>query len=234
MPDTYPSATFTPRSQRLQRYCALGVGVLACAGIATNADASITFINLGNEVLIDPDPVSNIPTTRVFDLNNDGQLDIQFAQLIVGANGGAFVQSPAGASLGVIGLAVSSFYYPGRLAAGALIGPGQPFIGLTGVVGSLAAGTGYPNSQWTGNTSPGFLGIQFQAGGTTLYGWVQIAVAANTGTAPRALTLINAAFETSGGPITAGAVPEPATTVGLLALGAAGLAAHRRRRSRGR
>jgi len=227
-----PPTSSLSRSVRLRRYCSLGAAVLAGAGSVTTADAAITFINLGNEVLFDTDPIGNAPVSRSFDLNGDGQLDIDFAHLSIGMNGAALVASAEGGQLGAVGQAFSGFFYPARLNAGANIGAAQAFITLSNNVGSLAAAGGYPNSQWTNDSTPAFLGISFQNNGQTVYGWVQIAVGPNTGPMPRALTLLNAAYESSGGPILAGAVPEPSTSVGLLALGAAGLAWHRRARAR--
>lgn len=220
------------RPARLARYCSVGAAALASTAAITTADAAIAFINLGNEVLFDLDPSGNFPEFRIFDLNGDGQFDIVFSHLSVTAGTGAFVGSAEGGQLSAIAQTFDGFIYPARLNAGANIGPGAGFLTLTTASGSLAAGMGYPNSQWTNNASPAFLGISFQDNGQTVYGWVQISVGLNSGPMPRALTLINAAYETSGGAIQAGAIPEPTTSVGLLALGAAGLAWHRRARTR--
>lgn len=74
-----------------------------------------------------------------------------------------------------------------------------------------------------------FLGFRFTsnnpAGTVALYGWAQFAVVDGS---PG--TLIDFAYESSGGPIAAGAVPEPSGLV-LLAMGSMGLAHLRRCRA---
>lgn len=229
---TRPASASASRRHSLNQYLSLGACLLAGAGSATTADAAITFINLGSEVLFDTDPTGNAPAIRSFDLNGDGQFDIDFAHLSLATGAGAFVASADGGQLSAIAQTFSGFLYPARLNAGANIGAGQNFLALSPNPGSLAVGNGYPNSQWVSDPTPAFLGISFQHNGQQVFGWVQIAVAPSSGPTPRALTLINAAFEDSGGAITAGAIPEPSTSGGVLALGAAGLAWHRRARAR--
>jgi len=76
------------------------------------------------------------------------------------------------------------------------------------------------------NSSNNFLGFRFQneaAANQTQFGWLQLQVGANTGDR----TIIGYAYENTGAAITA--VPEPCA-LALLATGAAGLFAARRRR----
>ena len=92
---------------------------------------------------------------------------------------------------------------------------------------------GFPNSQWaTPSPATGYLGIRFTGVNGTEYGWIQLSVAGNTNPNARQITLIGAGYQTTPNTaIAAGAVPEPSTmaTLGLAALGAAGLAVNRRR-----
>jgi MYXO-CTERM domain-containing protein len=110
------------------------------------------------------------------------------------------------------------------LAAGTQIGAGSNFagtnIGLTGVDAATA------------NTTA-FFGFEFvnKVTNQTDFGWIRVA----GGSSSNDKTVIDFAYENSGGSIATGqtaTVPEPSTlTLGLLALGAGGLVALRRRRA---
>ena len=83
-----------------------------------------------------------------------------------------------------------------------------------------------------------FIGFRFDANGTTLHGWARITLELLSSTPPgqASLTIAEWAYEDSGAAIHladtgAQGVDEPAS-LALLALGAGGLAAWRRRRSR--
>ncbi len=231
---TEPSNSPTvPRENRLTRYCAAGLGAAVLAGAVTTADASIVFVNYGGQVVTDSAPGDGYFSLTPFDLNGDGVVDFQLGIASGEANGGAAAIFPGvtGGTLGVVGISSSGFVYPSKLAAGANIGPTAGFATVSGR-GSLAFGAGYPGSKWLTST-PGYLGLRFTVGSQTDYAWLRLSVAAaSTGPNARAITLDSAAYETSGGAITAGAVPEPSTvSLGALALGAVGLAAYRRKRA---
>lgn len=210
---------------RLRNYCAAGI---VAAGAATCADGAVVFVNYSNQLLTDTSIADSNYTVYPIDLNSDGLVDIRLGVLnLNGAFGAAAVFSPVGGTVGVIGTTVSTFFYPARLGGGVAVGAAGPFINLGSLRGDLAFSAGSANSQWT-TPGIGSLGFRFNiAGGSTLYGWLQFSVGANSGPNPRAITLVGGAYETGGGPINT--VPEPTTAVGLLALGAAGLLAHRRR-----
>lgn len=120
-----------------------------------------------------------------------------------------------------------------RLASGAAVSAGQPFVSWNGIQlrtffgGSPAYGT------WASNVT-GFAGIRFQTGANTYYGWVRMkwtdSVDANPD--PNAITVFDWAYNnTPGASILAGdmgAVPEPSRA--LLALAGMGAAFLRRRR----
>jgi len=109
----------------------------------------------------------------------------------------------------------------GVLPAGARFQPGSAdgvFTARSNVFAALSAGTQ-------------FIGFQFMGTGQVDYGWANITLG------PNSLTFNNWAYENTGAAITVGAtgvaVPEPANSavgLGLLALGAAGVSAYKRKK----
>jgi hypothetical protein len=75
-----------------------------------------------------------------------------------------------------------------------------------------------------------FAGVRFQIGGADHFAWIRLHVGDTDGI-PSSLTAIDWAYESEAGQgIKAGEIPEP-STLALLATGAAGLLAWRRRRA---
>ena len=232
------SLSTSSRDRRLSRYCAAGAGVAAMVGAATSADASIVFINFNNQVVVDTNLADTSFALFPFDLDGDGRADFNLGQRVSGGTGGAIITRPSAApNLGVIAQTANGYNYASLLAAGANIGGTVTnFIALTGTLFANRASlwsVGSPGEQWGPGQTTGFLGIRFTLGtGQVVNGFIQLTISDGTGATPHSITLIGAGYETSGGPIVAQnqpAVPEPSTTLGLVALGAAGLMAHRRR-----
>jgi hypothetical protein len=81
---------------------------------------------------------------------------------------------------------------------------------------------------WTPDGTPGFLGVRFDISGDTHYGWVRVGVTFGS----TSFRIVDWAYNsTPGEALKAGEpIPEP-STLSLMALGAAGLLALRRRRN---
>jgi len=130
-----------------------------------------------------------------------------------------------------------------RLPFDASVGPARKFNSFLGTLAeqsvhlsshSNASGPfGHFNST-NGDPVAGYLGLEVLQGGTPEYGWVSILVNPDF-----SVTLDSFALQTSGaglttgetGPVGPSATPEPASIL-LLALGAAGIAAYRRKRKK--
>lgn len=115
---------------------------------------------------------------------------------------------------------------PAALAAGTIIGPASTYS-TTYDADLSNQGTGAGNftaDNVTGN--PQYVGVKFQlaSAGPTYYGWIGVDI---TNSTDRTGLVTGYAYENTGGPIAAGAVPEPAG-LALLALGAPFLLRRRR------
>jgi hypothetical protein len=121
-------------------------------------------------------------------------------------------------------------YFAANLAKGAAIGSrAGSFVGSGNERIGFCAATAF-RTEDEGNffgEPPGYLGFSFtdpHNSAQTDYGWAEISESSHQNT----LTLVNAAYNESGGPIMAGEVPEPGS-LALLASGAGCLAAWRLR-----
>ncbi len=108
-----------------------------------------------------------------------------------------------------------------NVESGVAVSSGRPFG--AGHFLHLFSSSGLGEGQFG---TPGYIGVRFDpaAGSDWLYGWIHIDSVAGD---YESYHIDGYAYETSGGSITAGAVPEP-TSLAMLACGAAGIFAIRR------
>ena len=141
--------------------------------------------------------------------------------------GGALVR--AGFGDHIVGFSANGDAYAYNFPIGAQIGSTPPFgqdWENSGAELILAFSSFTPQGQF-GNAGEGFIGVEFNIGADTHYGWVR--VENRVGAPGQMYTLVDYAYEdTPNTPIDAGAIPEPGS-LGLLALGAVGLLGWRRR-----
>ncbi len=150
-------------------------------------------------------------------------LAFQFTSTTLGANGNAVLQS--GTS------------YAANLGANAPIGGSSRTFASNsaphdiGFADHFTSSGGVPLGSNNGNFvgTIGFIGFRFEVNGQADYGWARIGESADESQ----LTIYDAAYQNDGGGILTDAVPEPGT-LGLLAGGAAFVAAWRLRASRRR
>lgn len=138
-----------------------------------------------------------------------------------GQNGGGVWGDP------INGNSYAKNFAPGELIQGTATATGNGWMGwYNGGIASDPWGALQAGVNGTGPVT-GFLGFTFNGN----QGWMQLSLAADAAGAPVSATVVDWAYENSGGPIAAGAtgIPEPGSAgLALLALGALGL---RRRRA---
>jgi hypothetical protein len=218
--------------QKLVRY---GMGAGA-ASLAASAQAAIQWsgpLSLsGNEIAFSMDGFTAAASQNT---TADFQLDSKPAKLKAGV-----VPQSMGAGVAFDtrqGQFIPITNYALKLSNGATIGSNLNFSGQNSYnyfnnfyPGNDPVPPGAMNGDWTPGDQ-GFLGLTFQIGGNTFYGWADISLNNLNGNAPGVFTLHGLAYEDSGGSITAGAVPEP-STIALLVAGAAGVLALKRRKAK--
>lgn len=123
------------------------------------------------------------------DLNQDGNPDFRLIQLVdsgLTQNVNAVLISPFDSIYNkAIGESINGFNYPANVTPGTIINQYENFSGIGGgdVKGYMAFevdGISYPNSNWVGPTTNGFLGMQVRIGDSLHFAWARLDVSAES------------------------------------------------------
>ena len=201
-------------SNRLANHFALAA--VATAAVAATSNAAIVYSGIVNFAInadvdgayinVEANVLSNGPGSGVpgWDVNPYGTSTLAIS--FYGTTGTGYMRNPgAGTSTGRT-----------NIAAGTAIGGASFFYGSsTATLGTLVG-------QWTAN-STGIYGFKFLAAdGLTHYGWMRLAIGANTATR----SVVDYGWESTAGVAIAAGAPAPGA---IALLGLAGLATRRRR-----
>ncbi|HEY3440226.1 MAG TPA: PEP-CTERM sorting domain-containing protein [Paludibaculum sp.] len=175
--------------------------------------------------------IRNLTTSSLDPANVDGLIEVRVdsgpsvdLQLFLG--GRIAFASAAG---GVLNDAQNSYLLP--LAPGQFVGPADaPWIGKLGILAGVSTPELTVAGPWAPPHQTGIFGFAFLGSASeTHYGWARANLQFNPPNGSSSATLIDWAYEDQANTAIQAPIPEP-STLSLLALGAAGLAALRARR----
>ena len=228
-----PAVGRQPLKKKLAAYTAVAT---VAAGAANELHAGVVYDDFEDVVIVGALGGSEVAS---IDLDDNGTVDFQIAHEPVASTIGTALAipcegftNPSATNNRFAMTQANGSYYLQNIAEDATIDDTLPNLGTGGTqtFGFLAYGSAQDcaNCDFSAPTT-GYIGVSFDAGGQTNYGWIRLRV--DEGAFNR-VTLLDSAYNDMGQAILAGQVPEPGG-LGLLALGGIGLTTMRRRRSVG-
>lgn len=230
----------TPLGRRRRKFASVAASrwtAYATAGAATavagihSAEADIHYSGVLNSVF---NAATSSSVIKTFNLDNNAVLRFVHTRATYShpASHGQALFRIQGAAVSNMfrGVAIGSYRYPAKLGSNVQVSGGA-FAGFNGnFFATLAFHAGGGASQWLA-AGTGFIGFRFNNGGGIEYGWARVTM---DGAPGNSFKLVDYAWADPGTAIrtgqTSAAVPEPGS-LGLLAVGAAGLLAWRKRRA---
>ena len=238
--DRYCEAAETTRSVRrgpgLRDWAMYTAAAGSALAATQSADAAVIYSGVQN-IMVTRTAASTGFQTGAVDLNGDSVDDFGLSLVWNSFNATAGLAGLFGAG-GAYMLTSSTGSFGGkaqRLSSSSYLNSGLGNLDNQGLlrfanVGGASAGN-WPGGNPTATS--GFAGIGFfDTGGDFHLGWLRLAIRNDANGLPDKITLVDWAYESvDGDPIHIGSIPEP-SSLALLAAGAAGVAAFRRRRNR--
>lgn len=195
----------------VKRRAAYSLAAVAAAG---SAEAGVVYSGTQNISIAQFNSLN-------LDINGDTQGDLTLKNYVFG--GGNYQGAAVNFAPGKMVTFTAGLNYVTALNAGFTVDSSA----LGNFMGSMAYGAVNPNAQF--NAASGkFIGLQFPTGTNNYNAWVRVNVNNSAGS----FSVVDWAYENVPGVgIVTGVVPEPVSSLGLLAAGAAGVAVLRKRRA---
>ena len=180
-----PPVICTMKKKNVKKIALHYTGVASALLGAQQANAQVNYVDLPDTTL----NTNNATLELNIDNDTNGVVDYRIIQYVDTTDfnvSGSFIQARGTGRNQVVGLDYANYYYPFKLNLGAEIGPDTIFKGLGtsrnwGQLALSIADTSYPNDQFAGGVTDGFIGLRFRDfRNDTLrnfYGWLRVDVA---------------------------------------------------------